>query len=71
MTEMIERVARAIYDGELLPGSRGHILLPYNAMKDSYLILARAARHRSHARADRSDESRWLCQSVARRIRHV
>lgn len=43
MSEMIERVARAIYDGEIRPGGGGHILLAYPVMEEKYLVKARAA----------------------------
>lgn len=43
MSEMIKRVARAIYDGEIRPGGGGHILLAYSVMEEKYLVRARAA----------------------------
>jgi hypothetical protein len=41
--ELVERVARAIFDGELRPGGRGHITLPYDVVKEKYIVVARAA----------------------------
>jgi len=40
---MLERLALAIFHGELEPGGGGHILLPFNIVKDKYIVLARAA----------------------------